>query len=111
MKPKPGRLPNLLPFLALGLALASSSAAAIAEDSMLSPPAQSFDDPRIPGYTRLRPAWGVELMSSLSALNYGSGPGTFPGVDSSDRVRSMSFHFEYQPTFLQRLGVFSLGPS
>lgn len=64
-------------------------------------------DSRIPLYQQLKPDWGMELSGSLKAL--GSSPG-IPNL-ASGKVRSASLKFEYQPSQLQSLGVFGIGPT
>ncbi len=60
-----------------------------------------------PLYHQVKPTWGLELTGSLSAL--GSNP-NIPNRGASS-VKSISFQLDYQPTFLQKYGVFGLGPS
>lgn len=58
-------------------------------------------DPRVPPHYYYRPQWAVSLNASPRALpNFGDYP-----------VRGFSVLFEYQPRFVQKIGVISLGPS
>ena len=63
-------------------------------------------DPRIPRYTLERPQFGVEIMGSGKGL--GSASSSELGAS---RVRALSIQMEYQPRFLQKVGVLGFGPS
>lgn len=66
-------------------------------------------DRTIPVYERENPNWGVDIHGSLNALGERS-----PGSSDDDTVystRNFGIGFEYQPEFLQSVGVFSFGPS
>jgi hypothetical protein len=63
---------------------------------------------RVPLYQLHRPEWGVELAGSLQ----GFGKEAQIAGDVSDlKVRGVGFQFDYQPRFLQAIGVIGLGPS
>lgn len=60
-------------------------------------------DPRYPVYTQLKPDWGVFVGGSHQAF----------GTQnlSVDRLIAVTASFEWEPRFLQAIGVVSLGPS
>ena len=64
-------------------------------------------NPRIPLYQQSRPLWGFEMAGSLKALG---GSPVIPNLGDA-KVSAASLQLELQPKFLQRLGVFGLGPS
>ncbi|MBI3534915.1 MAG: hypothetical protein HY072_05460 [Deltaproteobacteria bacterium] len=60
-----------------------------------------------PYYPNIRPMWAFEFTGSLSAL------GTSPSIPNkgSAKVRAVAFQIDFQPPWIQKLGVLSLGPS
>ena len=62
-------------------------------------------NPRIPIYQRTRPNLGVQVYGSLKAL------GTPKGQLTTAKVRATKVEIEWQPRFLQALGVIGFGPS
>ena len=56
-------------------------------------------DPRIPPYYYYKPQWAVGLFYAPRAFG-----------DVSTVIRGASIVFEYQPRFLQKIGVIGLGP-
>jgi hypothetical protein len=62
-------------------------------------------NPRIPRYHHSRPTWGAEITGSLKAL------GGADLIANGKSVNSLSFQFEFQPAFLQLIGVIGFGPS
>ncbi len=64
-------------------------------------------DPRRPRYELERPAWGTEISGAYQAL--GKAPG-IPGLGSG-KVRAVTLRMEWQPQFIQAIGVLSLGPA
>ncbi len=66
-------------------------------------------DRKIPFYDRENPSWGVDIHGSLNALGATSPTNTAEDVEYS--TRNFGIGFEYQPQFLQSLGVVSIGPS
>ncbi|MGK5086917.1 hypothetical protein WDW86_05120 [Bdellovibrionota bacterium FG-2] len=64
-------------------------------------------DPRIPLYTTLRPSFGVQATGSLKAFG-----GKDINADQKGKpARALALEFEYQPPFIQAIGVVSLGLS
>ncbi len=63
-------------------------------------------DPRIPLYQYTHPHWGFELAGSYNSLG-GQNLVTF----QTETAKALSIQLEYQPEFLQSLGVIGLGPS
>ena len=61
-------------------------------------------------YDRERPNWALGF--SFSRAGFGAG-GDFPGASAAQtaRVRGASFHFEWQPSWIQSLGVLGIGLS
>lgn len=74
-------------------------------------------DRTVPLYERENPTWGVDIHMSLQALGTpiqseqldSLGNGT--GVVEETNVKNFGFGFEYEPKFLQSIGVVSIGPS
>jgi hypothetical protein len=58
-------------------------------------------DPRVPPYSRLRPSWALALGASLKAL----------GKVDQATPKAFGLGFEYQPRWVQAIGVLGLGPS
>jgi hypothetical protein len=84
------------------------STPALSSKPPVEPVVDSTDiNPRIPYYQQIRPQWGVELGGAAQSL--GDSP-SIPDLGDA-KLRAISLRFEYQPSFLQGLGVFSLGPS
>ena len=61
----------------------------------------------VPFYQNENPLWGLELSGSLNAF----AGGTLISTLGLDKVRSASLEFEFQPPFVQKIGVIALGPS
>jgi hypothetical protein len=74
-------------------------------------------DRSVPMYERENPSWAVELHGSMEALGSTikseeldtNGNGT--GVLQESDIRNFGMGFEFEPKFLQSIGVISLGPS
>jgi hypothetical protein len=69
-------------------------------------------DRSIPKYDRENPSWGFDIHGSLKAL----GSSDFVSDDGAGNVtdyhtRNFGIGFEYEPEFLQSIGVVSIGPS
>ncbi len=64
-------------------------------------------DYRIPLYTTLRPQWAIGLNSSLNAL----GGRALTSQQGTNPIYAFQLLVEYQPAFLQSLGVMGIGPS
>lgn len=64
-------------------------------------------DVRTPAYQRVRPKWGFELSGSARAL----GNDALLLGQEYKNMWGVSAQFEYQPEFLQSIGVVSFGPS
>ncbi len=69
------------------------------------PPVSTRYNPRVPLYQRSRPAIGVELVGSSRGVSADS---TIPDLGSTV-VRGFQLSAEYQPQFLQGVGVVSIG--
>ncbi len=65
-------------------------------------------DPRVPIYQRVRPQWGVEAAYGSKAFGKTADA---PGLPDSAAIRGYSIQMEFQPAFLQSLGVLGFGPS
>jgi hypothetical protein len=63
---------------------------------------------QIPIYQRVRPTWGTDLSASLRGLGSGT---EVQGATSSSRLNGFSLRMEYQPAWIQAVGVFGLGLS
>ena len=83
--------------LVVGVSLALSSQLSHAEGAEV----VQEKDSRVPQYTLIRPSWGVQLTGSWNALGGG-------GI-SDHPVRAGQLAVSYQPPFVQKLGVLSLG--
>lgn len=70
-------------------------------------PSYAQDIETQPDSLHLRPSWSFQLDSSLGTLQ---GSEQVTATDFKT-VTALGLRFQYQPTFLQLLGVFSLGPS
>lgn len=71
-------------------------------------PLQSEERTKVPLYQLASPSWGLEIAGSYAAFsNSPLGDKNPAGV----KVRAFSIQWEYQPTFLQDLGVLGIGPS
>lgn len=70
-------------------------------------------DRSIPPYDRENPSVGIDIHASLQSLGstIKSESTAAPGVLNETNVRNFGLGFEYQPKFLQSIGVVSLGPS
>lgn len=74
-------------------------------------------DRSVPLYDRENPNLGIELHGSIQALGTSikstqlDGAGTPTGALDESNVRNFGLGFEYEPGFLQGIGVVSLGPS
>lgn len=60
-----------------------------------------------PLYTYSRPQWALELLGSV----YAFGGTALTSLQASSPADAIGIQFEYQPAFLQSLGVFGIGPS
>ncbi len=60
-------------------------------------------------YARHRPSFGVSLNTSLRP--FGDSTSRLPGGFEASRLRGVQAAFEYQPAFLQAIGVLGVGPS
>ena len=87
----------------------SSIASPVPEDARVSSEsiAQSSKYDPVPTYQKTRPNWAMELAGSLQAFGSNS---KIVGKNDS-RIRAIQVHFEYQPAFLQSLGVIGIGPN
>jgi hypothetical protein len=93
-----------------------ADADAVASDSESGTSTKKYDR-TIPMYEREKPSWGVDIHSSLQAFSRpiyseqlnSAGAGT--GVEESSDVVNFGFGLEYQPQFLQGIGLVSIGPS
>lgn len=70
-------------------------------------------DRSIPPYDRENPTVGIDIHASLQSLGstIKSESSLAPGVLNESNVRNFGVGFEYEPKFMQSIGVFSLGPS
>lgn len=74
-------------------------------------------DRSVPLYDREKPSWAFEIHASLQALGTPikseqlDTNGNTTGVIEESDVRNFGVGFEYEPKFLQGIGVVSLGPS
>ena len=59
-------------------------------------------------YASQKPNFGFELAMTLDALE---NPSQITNNVPSAKMHALSLQFEYQPSFLQKLGVFGFGPS
>ena len=100
-------LQSLLFTLLLTPAFTPAVEAAEPEPSTESDTESSLTHPNYPRFQRLRPQWGVELTGSINAW----GQQALVAEQGDAPSRAFSLHFEYQPQFLQSLGVVSFGPS
>lgn len=81
------------------------------EQAKISPPeseeatSRAAAEIRQPAFTRMRPAWGVQLGGSMNAF----GPESRFNSKASKSFRAAELTFEWQPQALQSIGVFSLG--
>jgi hypothetical protein len=68
-------------------------------------------DRSVPMYDRENPNWGVDIHGSLQALGAtGIATENAAGIVDHD-IRNFGFGVEYEPEFLQSIGVVSIGPS
>ncbi len=84
-----------------GSAFSSASTPATATSVTSNSPGKYLD------YNHYRPEWAIEL----SGTTKGTGDRTLLQSSQPTSVSSVHLQFEYQPAFLQDLGVFSFGPS
>jgi hypothetical protein len=63
-------------------------------------------DPRTPKYHFTRPNWGFELTFSMDSL----GKQLFVPTQS-ETAKAILMEYDYQPAFLQSIGVIGIGPS
>ena len=96
-------MPLLSCLAVLILALPLASWADGPGDSSPSAPTVRLSNPEIPEFTRLRPRWAVQLTGSANGLA--------PNNLSATTLSAGGIQFEYEPRFLQSIGVLSLGPS
>lgn len=61
---------------------------------------------RTPRYHSIRPNWGAELNGSLDAFSR-----TIWSGQNNRKIYGVTASFEYQPDFLQDIGVIGIGPS
>ena len=66
----------------------------------------SVFDLETPRYQKSIPQWGFELSSSLSAFGSQSQTQT----QGDNQIAAFSLGIEYQPAFIQKFGVLSIGP-
>lgn len=88
------------------------------EESRMEPEGESVKrfDRSIPPSERENPTVGIDIHASLQAFGTPirseqmvNGVGT--GIINESQVNNFGIGFEYEPEFLQSLGVFSIGPS
>jgi hypothetical protein len=69
-------------------------------------------DRSIPMYDRENPNWGIDIHGSLQALGATGITTANAATGEIDHdIRNFGFGVEYEPEFLQSLGVVSIGPS
>lgn len=76
-------------------------------DSRAESVAEARKERGVPYYQLSRPNWGVELAGSASALGGQDVVAQQGGV----ATRAFTIQFEYQPEFIQSIGVIGFGPS
>jgi hypothetical protein len=64
-------------------------------------------DLRNPRYQRIKPTWSFDISLSGSAL----GGSSFSSGGFSNTVRGFLLDVQYEPAFLQKIGVISFGPT
>lgn len=67
----------------------------------------AYEESLVPAYKKARPNWGTEALFG----HRGFGSGGAVGDRAGTKVRAITLRFEFQPEFLQKAGVFSLGPT
>jgi hypothetical protein len=78
-----------------------------AADEALSPPEIPTPLKHYPAYQVVRPQWGVQLSGAPAAF---SGTALVPAQGTS-QATGLTILAEYQPAFLQSIGVIGIGPS
>jgi hypothetical protein len=68
-------------------------------------------DRSIPVYDRANPHWGIDIHGSMEALGTSIKADDTEGNTTETNVRNFGLGFEYEPEFLQSIGVVSIGPS
>lgn len=69
-------------------------------------------DPRIPGYQKTKPSWAFAITSSLRPLGEQNFlPLTAEESKKGTTLRGLSAQFEWQPKFVQAIGVLGIGVS
>jgi len=84
----------------------------IAHPSMLQAAEQTLVSKTEQEYLSAKPQWGVELSGSAGGMGRRTVIAAPPGrVDTIGAISAISAQLDFQPAFLQRFGVVSIGPS
>jgi hypothetical protein len=65
-----------------------------------------YRDPRVPKYHYTKPNWGFQLGFSMDSLGK-----QLLVASQTETAKAIQMEFDYQPAFLQSMGVFGIGPT